>query len=192
MAAFRDLILGARIGSETRRDPKRKMMIALAAAFSVCTATMTSGTPAAFARGGGSFGGGTHALVGAALEATDLRWAAVRAGILEAALAILAAAFGTGASADLDLASMDTRAGSTPITAMGPVWCLLLTATPGLATDIQHQNLLSALHPQWVWRLYQPLGRQQDRCLTRPATAFGNLWRCDAAHCLPSSALVQS
>ena len=54
MAAFRDLILGARIGSETRRDPKRKMMIALAAAFSVCTATMTSGTTAAFARGGGS------------------------------------------------------------------------------------------------------------------------------------------
>src|SRR4029077_6131657 len=132
------------------------------------------------------------ALVEATLEATGLRCAAVTAGILEAALAILAAAFGTGASADLDLASMDTRAGSTPITAMAPVWCLLLTATPGLATDIQPQNLLSALHPQWVWRLYQPLGRQQDRCLTRPATAFGNLWRCDAAHCLPSSALVQS
>jgi hypothetical protein len=83
----------------------RKTMIALAAAFSVCTATMTSGTPAAFARGGGSFGGGTHALVGAALEATDLRWAAVTAGILEAASAILAAAFGTGASVNLDLAS---------------------------------------------------------------------------------------
>ena len=64
MAAFRDLILGARIGSETRRDPKRKMMIALAAAFSVCTATMTSATPAAFARGGGSFGGGIHGFVG--------------------------------------------------------------------------------------------------------------------------------
>ena len=62
------------------------------------------------------------ALLEAALEATDLRWAAVTAGILEAALAILAAAFGTGASADLDLASMDTRAGSTPITAMAPVW----------------------------------------------------------------------
>src|SRR5436190_1700082 len=87
---------------------------------------------------------------------------------------------------------MDTRAGSTPITAMAPVWCPLLTATPGLATDIQHRNLLSALHPQWVRRrLYQPLGRQQDRCLTRRATAFGNLWRCDAARCLPSSALVQ-
>jgi hypothetical protein len=64
MAAFRDLILGARIGSETRRDPMRKMMIAPAAAFSVCTATMTSGTPAAFARGGGSLGGGTHGLGG--------------------------------------------------------------------------------------------------------------------------------
>ena len=64
MAAVRDLILGARIGSETRRDPKRKMMIALAAAFSVCTATMTSGTPAAFARGSGSFGGGTHGIGG--------------------------------------------------------------------------------------------------------------------------------
>ena len=55
-------------------------------------------------------------------------------GHLEAALAILAATFGTGASADLDLASMDTRAGSTPITAMAPVWCpserlgLLLTS----------------------------------------------------------------
>jgi hypothetical protein len=38
----------------------RKTMIAFAAAFAVCTATMTSGTTAAFARGGGSFGGGTH------------------------------------------------------------------------------------------------------------------------------------
>ena len=64
MAAFRDLILGARIGSETKRDPMRKTMIALAAAFSVCTATMTSGTPAAFARGSGSFGGGTHGIGG--------------------------------------------------------------------------------------------------------------------------------
>jgi hypothetical protein len=62
--AFRDLTLGARIGSETRRDFTRKMMIALAAAFSVCTATMTSGTPAAFARGGGSFRGGTHGFGG--------------------------------------------------------------------------------------------------------------------------------
>jgi hypothetical protein len=53
MAAFRDLILGARIGSETRRDPMRKTMIAFAAALAVCTATMTSGTTAAFARGGG-------------------------------------------------------------------------------------------------------------------------------------------
>jgi len=60
MAAFRDLILGARIGSETKRDPMRKMMIALAPAFSVCTATMTSGTTATFARGGGSFGGVAH------------------------------------------------------------------------------------------------------------------------------------
>jgi hypothetical protein len=83
--------------------------------------------------------------------------------LVEAALAILAAAFGTGASADLDLASMDTRAGSTPITAMAPVWYPLLTATPGLATDIQHRNLLSALHARWVRRLDQPLGRQ-----TRP------------------------
>ena len=93
----------------------RRMMIALAAAFSICTATMTSGTKAAFARSGGSFWGDSW-----------LWWrfavAAVTAGILEAALAILAAAFGTGASADLDLASMDTRAGSTPITAMAPVW----------------------------------------------------------------------
>jgi hypothetical protein len=64
MAAFRDLILGARIGSETRRDPKRKTMIAFAAAFAVCTATMTSGTTAAFARGGGSFGEGTHGFGG--------------------------------------------------------------------------------------------------------------------------------
>jgi hypothetical protein len=104
--------------------------------------------------------GAFMALLEAALEATDLRWAAVTAGILEAALAILAAAFGTGASADLDLASMDTRAGSTPITAMAPVWCPLLTATPGLATDIQHRNLLSALHARWVRRLDRPLGRQ--------------------------------
>jgi hypothetical protein len=96
MAAFRDLILGARIGSETKRDPMRKMMIALATAFSVCTATKTSGTPAAFARGSGSFGGALMALVEAASEVTDMRWAAVTAGILEASLAILAAAFGTG------------------------------------------------------------------------------------------------
>ena len=45
----------------------RKTMIAFAAAFAVCTATMTSGTTAAFARGGGSFGGGTHGF-GAALD----------------------------------------------------------------------------------------------------------------------------
>src|SRR4029077_294294 len=96
------------------------------------------------------------ALVEATLEATGLRCAAVTAGILEAALAILAAAFGAGASADLDLASMDTRAGSTPITAMAPVWCPLLTATPGLVTDIQHRNLLSALHPQWVRLFTEP------------------------------------
>ena len=64
MAAVRDLILGARIGSETRRDPVRKTMIAFAAAFAVCTATVTSGTPAAFARGGGSIGAGTHGFGG--------------------------------------------------------------------------------------------------------------------------------
>jgi hypothetical protein len=118
----------------------RKMMIALAAAFSVCTATMTSGTPAAFARGGGSFGGGTLALVEAALEA-----------------------------------SMDTRAGSTPITAMAPVRCPLPTATPGLATDIQHRNLLSALHPQWVRRLYQPLAAL--RGLRRHSATYGDVTR---------------
>jgi hypothetical protein len=183
MAAFRDLILGARIGSETRRDPMRKMMIAIAAAFSVCTATMTSATPAAFARGGGSFGGGTHGFGGGGFGGHGFAVGRSDGGILEAALAILAAAFGTGASADLDLASMDTRAGSTPITAMAPVWCPLLTATPGLATDIQHRNLLSALHPQWVRRLYQLLGRQQDRCLTRPATAFGNLCATPCSLC---------
>jgi hypothetical protein len=60
----------------------RKTMIALAAAFAVCTATMTSGATAAFARGGGSFGGGLMALAEAALEVTDLRWAAVTLAIL--------------------------------------------------------------------------------------------------------------
>ena len=55
----------------------RKTMIAFAAAFAVCTATMTSGTTAAFARGGGSLAGALMALVEAALEATDLRWAGV-------------------------------------------------------------------------------------------------------------------
>jgi hypothetical protein len=64
MAAYRDLTDGARIGSKTRRDPVRKTMIAFAAAFSVCTATMTSGTTAAFARGGGSFGGVAHGFAG--------------------------------------------------------------------------------------------------------------------------------
>jgi len=38
----------------------RKTIIAFAAAFSVCAATMTSGTTATFARGGGSFGGVAH------------------------------------------------------------------------------------------------------------------------------------
>ena len=42
----------------------RRTMIAFAAAFSVCTATMTSGTTAAFARGGGSFGGVAHGFAG--------------------------------------------------------------------------------------------------------------------------------
>jgi hypothetical protein len=60
----------------------RKTMIALAAAFAVCTATMTSGATAAFARGGGSFGGGLMVLAEAALEVTDLRWAAVTLAIL--------------------------------------------------------------------------------------------------------------
>ena len=96
----------------------------------------------------------------AALEATDLRQARVTAGILEAASAILAAAFATGAAVDLDLASMDTRAGPTTFTAMAPVRRPLLTAMPGLATDIQHRNLLSALHARWVRRLDRPLGRQ--------------------------------
>jgi hypothetical protein len=42
----------------------RKTMIALAAAFAVCTATMTSGATAAFARGGGSFWRGAHGFGG--------------------------------------------------------------------------------------------------------------------------------
>jgi hypothetical protein len=64
VAALRDLILGARIGFETRTDHMRKTMIAFAAAFAVCTAMMTSGATAAFARGGGSFGGGAHGFGG--------------------------------------------------------------------------------------------------------------------------------
>jgi len=90
------------------------------------------------------------ALAEAVLGATDLQWAAVTSPILVAASANLAAALATGASTDLDLASMDTRVGPTTITATAPVRCPLLTATPGLATDIQHRNLASALHPQWV------------------------------------------
>src|SRR6476660_9651352 len=82
MSGYCDFILGARIGFERRRDHMRKTMIALAAAFAVCTATMTSGATAAFARGGGSFGGGLMALAEAALEVTDLRWAAVTLAIL--------------------------------------------------------------------------------------------------------------
>ena len=71
--------------------------------------------PAAFRVVAAVLAGALMALVEAALEATNSRWAAVPAGILEAALAFLAAAFGTGASVDLDLASMDTRAGCTQI-----------------------------------------------------------------------------
>lgn len=94
--------------------------------------------------------GALMALAEAVLGATDLQWAAVTSPILVAASANLAAALATGASTDLDLASMDTRVGPTTITATAPVRCPLLTATPGLATDIQHRNLASALHPQWV------------------------------------------
>jgi hypothetical protein len=64
VAALRDLILGVRIGFETRRDHMGKTMIAFAAAFAVCTAMMTSGATAAFARGGGSFGWGAHGFGG--------------------------------------------------------------------------------------------------------------------------------
>ena len=120
------------------------------------------------------------ALLEAALEATDLRWAAVTAGILEAALAILAAAFGTGASGDLDLASMDTWAGSTPITAMAPVWCPLLTATPGLATDIQHRNLLSALHRNGCGAFTNPWAGNKTaalRGLRRHSATYGDVTR---------------
>ena len=42
----------------------RNKMIAFAAASAVCTATMMSGTTAAFARGGGSLGAGAHGFGG--------------------------------------------------------------------------------------------------------------------------------
>jgi hypothetical protein len=93
--------------------------------------------------------------------------------------------------ADLDLASMDTRAGPTTTTAMGRVRCPLLTAMPGLATDIRHRNLLRAAPPTGA-ATYPTLGRATKTAALRgPRGAFGNLWRCDAAHCLPPSALVQ-
>jgi hypothetical protein len=139
----------------------RKTMIALAAAFAVCTATMTSGATAAFARGGGSFWRGAHGFGGGGFGGHGF---AVGRGDIGhfggAGSATLAAVLATDASADLDLASMDTRAGPTTTTAMGPVRCPLRTAMPGLATDIQHRNLLSALHPQPVRRPNQLLGRQ--------------------------------
>ena len=158
----------------------RKMMIALAAAFSVSTATMTSGTPAAFARGGGSFGGGTHGFGGGGFGGHGFALGRSDGGHFRGGFGQLAAAFGTGASADLDLASMDTRAGSTPITAMAPVWCPLLTATPGLATDIQHRNLLSALHRNGCGAFTNPWAGNKTaalRGLRRHSATYGDVTR---------------
>ena len=191
MAASRDLILGARIGFETRRDPMRKMMIAFAAAFAVCTATMTSGTTAAFARGGGSFGGGTHGFGGGGFGGHGFAMGRGDIAHFSGGFGQLGRGFGDRRFDRFGFGPMDTRVGPTTITATAPVRCPLLTATPGLATDIQHRNLASALHPQWV------------RCLglgpatTPPYAARDGIrqlsqGRCDAAHCLPSSALIQN
>jgi hypothetical protein len=92
----------------------------------------------------------------------DSRWAAVTLAILGAGSATLAADLATDVSANLDLASMDTRAGPTPTTAMAPVRCPLLSVMPGLATNIQHRNLPIALHPQMGaarWPTLEPATR---------------------------------
>jgi hypothetical protein len=117
------------------------------------------------------------ALPEVASEVTDFRWAAVTLAVLVAGSATLAADLATDASADLDLASMDTRVGPTTITTMAPVRGSLLTAMLGLATDIQHRNLLRAA-PATGAAPDPTLGRAtKTAALHGRRRAFGNLWR---------------
>jgi hypothetical protein len=76
----------------------------------------------------------------------------------------------------LDLASMDTLVGPTTITATAPVRCSLLTAMPGLATDMRSDTeIFQRRTRSECGALANPSAGIKAAALTRLATGIRQL-----------------
>jgi hypothetical protein len=166
----------------------RKTMIAFAAALAVCTATMMLGTTASFARGGGSFGGGTRDFGGGGFGGHGFAVGRSDGGHFSGGFGHLGRGdrlfgrFGFGLYGYAGGFYSDYGYGACSVP--------LLWAMPALATNNERRKLPIA--PDQVRRLGQPWAGNKTADLRCPRRGFGSLQRCDAAHCLPSAALVQS